>query len=85
MCVVADHPNEWEQKARARKALALADVFTTLHSTPEQLEALPEEGWRMAAQLAKVNVPSATTRELVVDVLRHRLEVHSDPFVGLPA
>lgn len=84
---MADHPvSTYEAKARARKVLALVDVLATLQSTPEQVESLPEEGWRMAARLVKVNVPSLQTRELVVDVLRHRLEVHAaDSFAGLPA
>jgi hypothetical protein len=63
-------PNPYEEEARMRKASKLITLFTQCtHSTPDEIRYLDEAGWAAASQLAGVNLPSSTTRELVIEMM----------------
>ena len=61
--------NQHEAAARIRKAAALASLFIQHGFTAADAARLVEHQWAMAAQAAQVNVPSPTTRRLVVTIL----------------
>lgn len=70
--------NPYEENARLRKAGALASVLRSLPEVkgdPGIVEHLSDDAWKLVARAAKVNLPSATTREVVVGMLRNDNEI----------
>lgn len=65
-------PRTFELLARERKALRLADTLAHYGVTSRDCEAASEHDWRLAAQVAGVNVPSAETRSIVIKMLKSR-------------
>jgi anti-sigma factor RsiW len=61
-----------ESKARALKAIALADVLQAVGASADVAAEMREESWRLAAIAAHVKYPSETTKELVIEILRKR-------------
>jgi hypothetical protein len=74
--------NVHERAARQRKCARLLRVIDALESPPPALEvSWWDDGvWEKLAKVAGVKIPSATTRRWVVDELRMREELDSDPF-----
>ncbi len=74
--------NPFESSARSRKVLALVTsiderIGSVVTGEPalllaESLRAWPDDAWEQAAELADVNVPSAETRRMVVEVYEGR-------------
>jgi hypothetical protein len=63
------HTNVYAIKARNAKASKMADVLLLHGASSAEARALPVECRRTVATLAGVRVPSATTWELVCDLL----------------
>lgn len=59
----------------AALSLLGADPFSAV--ALEYVLALSEEGWRLAAKHAGVNVPSQTTRDAIIDLYRRRQEIRA--------
>ena len=75
--------NPYEENARLRKAEALASVLRALPDVkgdPGIVEHLSDDAWRLVARAAKVNVPSSTTREVVVGMLERERDEIADLF-----
>lgn len=69
-----------ETLARHRKATRLVEQFAAAGATVEQLKNLSQDGWAIAAESAKVRVPSDTTKALVIQLLAERTKATTDPF-----
>jgi hypothetical protein len=61
--------NPHQAAARVRKAAAIAQLLLEHGFTPADLAGFGPDQWRLAAQAAQVNPPSATTQGLVVTML----------------
>ena len=69
MSTATTTPNHWEQSARAIKAAKLAKFFARKGVDGEDLAFMDDAGWKAAAKVAGIRVPSATTRKAVIDLL----------------
>jgi hypothetical protein len=80
--------NIYEDEARTRKVLKLAEVFRAKDATSDQVAKLDKSGWTAASELAGIHNPSAETRASVVSALRAgeetRAKYAADPFAGFP-
>ena len=62
--------NEWyESVARGKKAAKLASVFRSINASGIDVSDLPDMSWEMAAEIAKVRIPSHETRAVVIGIL----------------
>ena len=61
-----------EHVARTRKAITLASTLTAAGCDAQAATVLDARAWSLAAQVAGVNEPSATTRAVVVALLTDR-------------
>lgn len=61
-----------EDLARLRKAIALVDVMDFMGHTQQSAKHCSERDWKGFSILAEVNMPSMTTRDLVVQLLIDR-------------
>lgn len=66
---VSETRNEFEDRARARKAAALAALFHRLHVDVEAAMALDSEGRLMACRAAGINTASDRTWTMAMDLL----------------
>ena len=77
--------NIYADANRALKVQQLIKMFRS-HNVPSiAVEYLDENGWQVAARVAKVNNPSTATRNAVVIGLRIYENSPADPFTGLLA
>jgi hypothetical protein len=74
--------NEYAQRARSRKARALADLLLEAGASTEIARAFTDAEWRALARAAEVNAPSEETRRLVRALLRADEEERSRPLVA---
>lgn len=83
---MSETPNEFEVKARARKAMALAETIRLAGGTAASAALLSPAERNMAAAAARVHKPSDLTWQLVLQMLANReQEADEDPFYGLGA
>lgn len=79
--------NTHESVNRTRKAVKLADTLHTLISRTgaslDDIAELPDSAWLTVAQVAKVRVPSAATRAMVLELLRHETGERPCRFAGV--
>lgn len=61
--------NAYEMLGRRNKADKLVAAIRRLDGTAADARAMTEEDWANAAKLAGVNIPSLTTRDLVIKIL----------------
>lgn len=69
--------NPWEELQRLRKAIAIADVLDAWQADHETAAGLDSAGWSTASLIAEQKPPSATTRDLVCDLLKARARARS--------
>lgn len=66
--------NEFEIKARLKKAMALAEVLRKAGCDSDAALRLHPEDWIRTAKAARVNPPSALTIAIVADLLKDEPE-----------
>ena len=64
--------NDFEERARAIKAQKLANLLESKGASAFAVANMDENGWNAATQIANVNPPSQTTKDLVIAILRSR-------------
>lgn len=79
--------NPWKANRRALKAQKLVDALdyafdlarvTLQEARYEAVAGLDDAGWKSAAAVANVNLPSLETRELVLSCFRRRVRASVD-------
>ncbi len=62
--------NQHEMFARQKKADLLMEAIRTHGITLEDVLAADELDWQMLATAAKVNLPSVTTRNVIIEIMK---------------
>jgi len=61
--------NQYERAARLEKALAFTTLFALYRIPVQDVALMNDQQWRMAAQAAGVNPPSAQTRVMILSTM----------------
>jgi hypothetical protein len=71
-------PNPHEELAREKKAMAIADLLTAGGFPSHKVAAFEDGQRRMAANAARVKMPSEETWALVVKLMRQRESISKE-------